>query len=149
MTPWLMIVLIGVVLHWLAAAAAFVVTHRTPKLRSRAAEVWCIAATLLLAGVWTAVAPPWNLGSPTRRRMDDGLASCSGLRPGMSAEDARAAMGKPTRIEAQGEVRGAGAEAWIYEDGRCIAHLFGGRIEHLEYEGDLTADAPASPAKRK
>ncbi|MGN6183112.1 MAG: hypothetical protein ACTHQM_05600 [Thermoanaerobaculia bacterium] len=48
----------------------------------------------------------------------------------------------------QNEVRGAGAELWIYDDARCAAHFFSGRIEHLEYEGDLSANADMAGERR-
>jgi hypothetical protein len=43
-------------------------------------------------------------------------------------------LGKPSKVVSEEESRGPGAEAWVYEERRCVVHLLDQRVESVDYE---------------
>jgi hypothetical protein len=58
-------------------------------------------------------------------------ASCASLQNGMTAAQMRKKVGRPDQVIAEDDVRGPGAEVWVYTD-RCNAHVFEGKLEFVE-----------------
>lgn len=58
--------------------------------------------------------------------------TCASLAAGGDAARAKAALGKPDRVESASHLRGPGAEIWRYEASRCAVHVFEGQIEFIE-----------------
>jgi len=57
--------------------------------------------------------------------------SCASLRNGMRSSEIRSKVGDPDQVIAEDDVRGPGAEVWIYKD-RCAAHVFQSKLEFVE-----------------
>ena len=58
-------------------------------------------------------------------------ASCASLQNVMTAAQIRKKVGRPDQVIAEDDVRGPGAEVWVYTD-RCNAHVFEGKLEFVE-----------------
>jgi hypothetical protein len=57
--------------------------------------------------------------------------SCASLTNGMRSTQIRAKLGEPDQVIPEGDVRGPGAEVWVYKD-RCAAHVFENALEFVE-----------------
>lgn len=58
--------------------------------------------------------------------------SCATLERGMTADEARARVGKPDEVRNEETIRGPKAEAWVYRGSRCAVHLVADRVEFIE-----------------
>jgi len=58
--------------------------------------------------------------------------SCASIDPGMSAEAARAKLGKPHDVRDDAKTRGPGAATWIYRDSRCAVHMLDDKVELID-----------------
>ena len=58
-------------------------------------------------------------------------ASCASLQNGMTISQIRKKVGRPDQVVPEDDVRGPGAEVWVYTD-RCNAHVFEGKLEFVE-----------------
>jgi hypothetical protein len=57
--------------------------------------------------------------------------SCASLTNGMRSTQIRAKVGEPDQVIPEDDVRGPGAEVWVYKD-RCAAHVFENTLEFVE-----------------
>lgn len=57
--------------------------------------------------------------------------SCASLQNGMTIAQVRKKVGAPDQVIKEEDVRGPGAQVWIYTD-RCAAHVFEGQLEFVE-----------------
>lgn len=60
------------------------------------------------------------------------VVSCASVEIGMSAEAARAKLGKPQEIRDDAKTRGPGAATWVYRDSRCAVHVLDDRVELID-----------------
>lgn len=54
--------------------------------------------------------------------------SCVSVKVGQSESKVRELLGEPDEIRAEEEVRGPGADVWIYRDSRCAVHTLSGTV---------------------
>lgn len=59
-------------------------------------------------------------------------ASCASITTGDSDQKVRQTLGNPDEIRGEEEVRGAGADVWIYKDSRCAVHTVAGVVVSVE-----------------
>ncbi len=94
-------------------------------------EVGFLMATVLLALVWTGIA------TARSEKHEVSIATargCAVLREGMTKAEMTLKMGDPSRKVTEADTRGPGAEAWVYDDARCVAHVLEERVRSVEYE---------------
>jgi len=99
---------------------------------TRRAETPFLFSTLLAAIVWMAVGLQAEMKHEPRATKTIQTRGCAALREGMSTADAYAAMGDPTRVVSEADTRGPGAEALVYDDARCVAHVLGGKVHSVD-----------------
>lgn len=132
-SPWVAVLLGALSLLWLGAVV--VVFLRKPGESLSRAEQLLVALTLVLALLWTAVAPPWNLGATPRAvSANEGGGSCTFVRDGMNEARVKEVMRVDARVVSEEDVRGPGASAWVYDDQRCIVHFINGKVIAIEQE---------------
>jgi hypothetical protein len=117
--------------------------------------VWCWALIRLLAsrrGGAPSSGEPWMAGSSialgvilaafgvfgvqrTRNHVDAApVTTCGRIDERTAADAVTERIGRPSRVVSEAESRGPGAEAWLYDDRRCVVHLLDHRVESVEYE---------------
>src|SRR5436305_8043577 len=62
------------------------------------------------------------------------VTTCGTIDEGSAADALVQRIGKPSRVVSEDGSRGPGAEAWVYDDRRCVVHLLDQRVESVEYE---------------
>ena len=58
--------------------------------------------------------------------------SCVSVKTGQSEAKVRELLGEPDEIRTEAEVRGPGADVWIYRDSRCAVHYLLGNVISVE-----------------
>jgi len=58
--------------------------------------------------------------------------SCISVKTGQSEQKVRELLGEPDEIRSAEEVRGPGAQVWIYRDSRCAVHYLLGNVISIE-----------------
>lgn len=58
--------------------------------------------------------------------------SCVSVKAGQPESKVRELMGEPDEIRPEEEVRGPGADVWIYRDSRCAVHYLAGNVISVE-----------------
>jgi len=51
---------------------------------------------------------------------------------GTKASSVRSDMGEPTRVVKEDDTRGPGAEAWVYEQSRCVVHTLNDQVDSVD-----------------
>jgi hypothetical protein len=100
----------------------------------RDAETSFLVSTLVLALVWVYADPSWRVRRSNVADLPERKRGCALLREGMAEPAILAAMGTPARRVSEAETRGPNAEAWVYDDARCVAHLLDHRIRAVDHE---------------
>lgn len=54
---------------------------------------------------------------------------CYSVQPGMKISDVESRLGKPDRVEPEDEVRGPGAQVYLYDSSQCSVHLVTDTVE--------------------
>jgi FlaG/FlaF family flagellin (archaellin) len=135
--PWAAVAIAALSLLWLIFVIA--VFARRPREGSSfsTAERVLVALTVALALLWTALAPPWNLGATPRAKAAaaaGNAGSCTFVRDGMNEQRVEEVMRGNPRIVSEEDVRGTGASAWVYDEQRCIVHFINGKVIAIEQE---------------
>lgn len=55
--------------------------------------------------------------------------ACDSIRTGMKIPDVESRLGKPDRVESEDEVRGPGAQVYLYDGSQCSVHLITDTVE--------------------
>jgi hypothetical protein len=58
--------------------------------------------------------------------------SCVSVKVGQPESKVRELLGEPDEIRPEVEVRGPGADVWIYRDSRCAVHYLAGNVISVE-----------------
>jgi hypothetical protein len=74
---------------------------------------------------------PSNVAEASVAGTSSAKGSCASLQNGMRKAQIRQKVGEPDEIIREDDVRGPGAEVWVYKD-RCAAHMFEGTLEFVE-----------------
>jgi hypothetical protein len=131
--PWAAVAVAALSLLWLGLVI-FVFTRKPGEALSRAERV-LVALTLALALLWTALAPPWNLGATSRASAAANAGgNCTFVRDGMNEDRVMEVMRVDPRVVSEEDVRGPGAAAWVFDDQRCIVHFIDGKVIAIEQE---------------
>ena len=135
LAPWATMAVVTLSLGWLALMIRVFTSPPDATRSFSRAEGALLALTLALALLWTALAPPWNLGRTQSSGSGvAGSGTCATIREGMTAARVRELMRTPPRVVSEEDVRGPRAEALVYDDARCIVHMFKGRVVEIEEE---------------
>lgn len=100
----------------------------------RDAETSFLISTLVLALVWVYADPSWRVRRTPVAQSEQQTRGCAVLHEGMSEAQVTKAMGAPVRKVSEADTRGPNAEAWVYDDARCVAHLLDRRVRSVDYE---------------
>jgi hypothetical protein len=125
--PLVMAVLACVAI-WTASGALVVFGNDAEEAPSR--ERRFILANCIVALIWSLfvfashTAP--SSGEPP-------VKACTNASENTPVSEVRAALGSPTRVVSEDDTRGFGAEAWVYEQSRCVVHVLDDRVESVEY----------------
>jgi hypothetical protein len=122
------IILILAVAQWLAFGMRYVT--------KREGENAFLVASFLMASVWLFVAPQRTMESTVAAPVTVAKrgASCATIILGMPEADVRAKMGQPSSIVSEADTQGPGADAWIYADAGCVAHILNGQVRAVGFE---------------
>ena len=98
---------------------------------SRPTETMFLTSTVVLAFAWTLLAVHWHLND---RSSDETVIrkGCALVQLGMPATRLRAVMGPPTRTVSEADARGPGAEAWVYDNAGCVAHVLNESVRAID-----------------
>jgi hypothetical protein len=107
----------------------------------RTCDLALLISGVLFLGVWAvafdarafireAMAPS-NVAEASVAGTSSAKGSCASLQNGMRKAQIRQKVGEPDEIIREDDVRGPGAEVWVYKD-RCAAHMFEGTLEFVE-----------------
>jgi hypothetical protein len=130
-TWWAAALVVAATVIWIALAIA-VFSRSAEAPRAQACERALLGATLFVALLWTALAPPWNLGATGRTQGGDKPSNCFRIRESMRADEVAGLMKSVPRIVSEEDTRGPKASAWVYDDQRCIVHLLDARVVSIE-----------------
>jgi hypothetical protein len=114
-------------LFWLGT----LIRHMISKTSAR--ESWLAGSTLALSVVLAAfgVLGRERANGPHRTAA---VMSCGRIDERTAADAITQRLGKPSRVVTEADSRGPGAEAWVYEDRRCVVHLLDKQVDSVEYE---------------
>ena len=127
---WAAPVVSGILLIVALTACFLMMFRRLPNRVSRP-EVWFAISVTLLAvsyGFWKA---PGSVVTAAPVSKEKG---CAGIRREMTPKQLRETAGEPHEVVSEADTRGPGAEAWVYVESRCVAHLLDGRVRRIEYD---------------
>ena len=100
----------------------------------RDAETSFLVSTLVLALVWVYADPSWRGRRAPVVQATEQKRGCAVIHEGMPESEVSKAMGAPARRVSEADTRGPNAEAWVYEDARCVAHLLDRRVRSVDYD---------------
>lgn len=124
------IVAVAALLQWL-----FFWSRMVFRRDNRPAEIPFLVSTVAMAIVWAALAAPVSVAQHQQTAaLTLRKGGCAQLTTGLPSATVRAKMGAPTRTVSEGDSRGPGAEAWVYEEARCVAHVVNDRVRAVDYE---------------
>lgn len=114
-------------LFWLVTLIRYLIS------KSSSRESWLAGSTLALSVILTA------FGVLGRARANGPRAtytvmSCGRIDERTAADVVTQHIGKPSRVVTEADSRGPGAEAWVYEERRCVVHLLDQHVDFVEYE---------------
>jgi hypothetical protein len=97
----------------------------------RRVDVFVIVLTVAFGLAWFAgllYTPPKSKSQPVTTRSQ----SCVSVKVGQPESKVRELLGEPDEIRSDEEVRGPGADVWIYRDSRCAVHYMLGSVISVE-----------------
>lgn len=130
--PWAAIAIVVLSVIWLVILIRVLFSPKIGRTLT-IAEQSLFTVTLLLAILWTAVIPPWQLGSPARAS-EAARRACRQVTEGMPSTKVRELIREQPRVVDESETRGLLAEAWVYDHAQCIVHLIGGKVAEVDTE---------------
>jgi hypothetical protein len=115
---------------WLASLLAAIFARAKAR---RWPQLVVLATTLAFAAVWCA---PLFLtaGKPASAKVQasQSTGSCASIEAGQAEEAVKTRLGAPTEVRGETELRGPGANVWIYRDSRCAVHVLNGVVESVD-----------------
>jgi hypothetical protein len=116
-----------------AAAVQWLLVLLTAIFRRRS-EIAVAASTIIFVSAWYGVLlrRPSAISVQQASTVARPNRSCEGIKPGTPEAEIKQKLGNPDHIRGEEETRGPAAEAWIYEDIRCVVHLYGDRVDSIE-----------------
>jgi uncharacterized protein with LGFP repeats len=123
------VAILGVaLLQWtVIVAISFVAARRVPRMLMVSTLLLAIAFVITF-GVRRGSAALTAAALPAHSE----VGSCASLEVGMTAEAARAKLGKPQEIRDDAKTRGPGAATWVYRDSRCAVHVLDEKVELID-----------------
>lgn len=122
------IILILAVGQWLAFGVRYVA--------KRDVEQAFLVSSFVMASVWLFVAPQRTAQSAVATPVTVATrgASCATIILGMPEAEVRAKMGQPSSIVSEADTQGPGADAWVYADAGCVAHILNGQVRAVGFD---------------
>ncbi len=120
------VIIVAALLQWLFFGARVLFRANT------ASETSFKLSTMAMAVVWMCIAAAWSVSRPAGGGGTVQRAGCAAIREGVSVSEVEKAVGSASRKVPEGDTRGPGAEAWVYEDAGCIAHVLDNRVRSVE-----------------
>jgi hypothetical protein len=100
---------------------------------SRPTETMFLVSTVVMAFAWTMLAVQWRLSDRTANKTAVvRRQGCAAVQLGMSVTKLRTAMGSPARTVSESDERGPGAEAWVYDNAGCVAHVLNEQVRAID-----------------
>jgi len=114
-------------LFWLGTLIGYMISKTSTR------ESWLAGSTLALSVILAAfgVLGRERVNGPRRT---SAVMSCGRIDERTPADAITQRLGKPSRVVTEADSRGPGAEAWVYEERRCVVHLLDQRVDSVEYE---------------
>lgn len=114
-------------LFWLVTLIGYMIS------KTSARESWLAGSTLTLSVILVAfgVLGRARANGP---RSTSVIMSCGRIDERTPADAITQRLGKPSRVVTEEDSRGPGAEAWVYEERRCVVHLLDQHVDSVEYE---------------
>lgn len=98
----------------------------------RGVDAFVIILTIAFGLAWFVgllYTPQRSTSQPT---MATRSSSCVSVKVGQAESKVRELLGEPDEIRPEEEVRGPGADVWIYRDSRCAVHYLAGNVISVE-----------------
>lgn len=136
--PVLELVLLGLGIVWLVLAlmGAVSIARSSESASPLTVSMKLLAgATIFLAIVVVIVmrspATDESVSNPTATGFSGGR-TCASVSAGMSSAEVKALLGEPGEVVDAEDVRGPGAERWVYGGDRCRIHFIDGSVTFVE-----------------
>jgi hypothetical protein len=134
--PLSMLLLLALAAVWMLALLAGIISWEKGRGRLRATDIVVLVISLIAGGVWmfallpreASATPAANEAAAVPKR----IATCAVIEAGESESSVRKRLGDPDEIRSEEELRGPGADVWIYRDSRCAVHFISDRVESIE-----------------
>ena len=97
----------------------------------RRIDVFVIILAIAFGVAWF-VGMLYSVPKTKRQQVARRSASCVSVKTGQSEKKVREVLGSPDEIRSEEEVRGPGADVWIYRDSRCAVHYLAGSVISVE-----------------
>jgi hypothetical protein len=99
---------------------------------SRSTEMMFLISTVVMAFTWTLLAAHWRLSDRSADETVIRRQGCAAVVLGMSVTKLRTVMGPPSRTVSEADARGPGAEAWVYDNAGCVAHVLNESVRAID-----------------
>lgn len=124
------VALIGATLiQWLVFAARYILVSDRKR-----TETPLLISTMFAAIVWSGFVAMMPRRGQIRAYDSVQTSACASVHTGMTVPALRRLMGEPSRVVSESDARGPGAEAWAYDDARCIAHILENRVRGIDFD---------------
>jgi hypothetical protein len=116
---------------WLVSLLAAIFAPRKAR---RLPPIAVLVTTLAFGAVWGAslFESGRKSAAVAREATRSAGGSCASIEEGQTEEIVRTRLGAPTETRSEAELRGPGANVWIYRDSRCAVHLLDGAVESVD-----------------
>jgi hypothetical protein len=125
------IVFIATFLVWCWAVIRLLASRRGGAASSGEARM---AVSSIALGVILAAFAVFGVQRERHRVAAAPVTTCGRIDERTAADAVTNRLGKPSRVVSEEGSRGPGAEAWAYDDRRCVVHLLDQHVESVEYE---------------
>ncbi len=123
-------VLVLALVQWLFFAGRLMLSRDTARTQAP-----FLVSTMVTALLWMSAAAWWSGSRRTGGSAPQiARAGCSAIRDGMRASEVAKTMGAPSKKLSESDMRGPGAEAWVYENAGCVAHVLNNRVRSVDVQ---------------
>jgi hypothetical protein len=111
--------------------AAILPANKSAGFSIRPVDIFVIVMTIAFGTAWF-TGLLYKPKSATAQATTSTGRSCISVKTGQSEQKVRELLGEPDEIRNAEEVRGPGAQVWIYRDSRCAVHYLLGNVISIE-----------------
>lgn len=111
--------------------AAVLPARKSAGFSLRHVDIFVIVMTIAFGTAWF-TGLLYKRRTVTAQATSTSARSCVSVKTGQSEKKVRELLGEPDEIRTEAEVRGPGADVWIYRDSRCAVHYLLGNVISVE-----------------